>query len=121
MYIRELDIPSSRPLQIEEINAPDAVYPGTKIFDLFFSGSKFTDYKEYRGPSNFEGLNPKNFGHWHYIFEKCLADLTDKGNPEQQAGLTAGIGTKKARVNTGDRSYVERWWDALKKVMRLYK
>ena len=82
MYIRELDIPSSRPLQIEEINAPDAVYPGTKIFDLFFSGSKFTDYKEYRGPSNFEGLNPKNFGHWHYIFEKCLADLTDKGNPE---------------------------------------
>ena len=108
VYIREMDIPASNPLKIEEINHSDAVYPGNKIFDFFFLGSKFSDYKEYRGPENFEGLTPKNFGHWHYIFEKCLADLTDKGN-----------GT--APKLSGDRSYVERWWDALKKVMRLYK
>ena len=84
-----------------------AVYPGEKIFEMFFEGSRFTNYKDYRGPENFEGLTPKNFGHWNYIFEKCLADLTDKGGSAPRGG--------------GDRSYLERWWDALKKVIRLYK
>lgn len=57
------------------------------------------DYKDYRGPPNFEGLKPTNFGHWHYIFERCLTDLS-----EMQSG----------------RPCLERWWDALKKVMRLH-
>ena len=108
VYIREMDIPASRPLQIDEINGPDAVYPGTKIFDFFLQGSKFMDYKEYRGPENFEGLTPKNFGHWHYIFEKCMADKTTRTG---EGGLQ---GPERS-------SYMERWWDALKKVMRLHK
>ena len=81
-----MDIPNSRPLKIDEISGSDAVYPGTKIFDLFFQGSKFTNYKDYRGPENFEGLTPKNFGHWHYIFEKCLADLSGKGSNAEGGG-----------------------------------
>ena len=108
MYIREFNVPASKKLPIDEIREEDAVYPGDKIFDLFFEGSRFTNYKDYRGPENFEGLTPKNFGHWNYIFEKCLADLTDKGSGSAPKG-------------GGDRSYLERWWDALKKVIRLYK
>ena len=107
-YIREFDIPTSKRLPIDEIREEDAVYPGEKIFDLFFEGSRFMRYKDYRGPENFEGLTPRNFGHWNYIFEKCLADLTEKGSGSTPRG-------------GGDRSYLERWWDALKKVIRLYK
>jgi hypothetical protein len=84
VYIREMDLVNSKRLPINEIKDEDAVYPGIKIFDFFFEGSRFTNYREYRGPDHFEGLTPKNFGHWHWIFEKCLADLTDKGTGDKE-------------------------------------
>ena len=55
---------------------------------------------------DFEGITPKNFGHWHYIFEKCLADIADKDVEKE---------------GQGERSYVEKWWEAIKKVIRLHK
>ena len=27
---------------------------------------------------DFEGLKPSNFGHWLYVFDRCLAALTEK-------------------------------------------
>ena len=77
-YIRDFDILNSKRMPIAEIKDEDGVYPGDHIFDLFFEGSKYTKYDDYRGQKDFEGLKPKNFGHWHYIFEKCLADIADK-------------------------------------------
>ena len=107
MYLKEYDIERSPRLRIDSIKEEDAVYEGDRIFNLFFDGSRFRKYPGYRGPDDFEGLTPKNFGHWHYIFEKALSDLTSKGGEEGQKG--------------GERSHLEKWWDALKKVMRLYK
>jgi len=91
-------------MPIAEIKDEDGVYPGSHIFDIFFEGSKYTNYDDYRGPAEFEGIAPKNFGHWHYIFEKCLADIADKPGKDGS-----------------ERSYLERWWDAIKKVIRLHK
>ena len=55
----------------------DCVFPGGKIFEFYFDGTNFKDYEEYNGPENFQGLNPRNFGHWIHIFEKCILDLTE--------------------------------------------
>jgi len=56
-YIQSFDIPNSNRLPISEIKNDDAVYRGHKIFDLFFEGSRFTSYAEYRGSSGtFEGI-----------------------------------------------------------------
>lgn len=77
-YIKEFDIKSSSRMPIKDIKDDDAVYPGLKIFEFFFDGSKYTAYDGYRGPDDFVGLQPKNFGHWHYIFEKCMADMTTR-------------------------------------------
>ena len=39
------------------------------------------DYKDYKGSATFEGVQPMNFGHWNYIFERCLGDLTESKDP----------------------------------------
>jgi len=79
-YVKAFDVKTSKRMPIADIRDEDAVYPGIKVFDLFFEGSKYTKYEDYKGPEKFEGLQPKNFGHWHYIFEKCLADTMQKKN-----------------------------------------
>ena len=55
----------------------DTVFEGRKIFEIFFKGTSYKNYRDYSGPENFDGLNPRNFGHWIHIFEKCVADLTE--------------------------------------------
>lgn len=104
-YIRDFDILNSKRMPIAEIKDEDGVYPGSQVFNLFFDGSRYTKYEDYSGPKDFEGITAKNFGHWHYIFEKCLADIADKSAQKEGA----------------ERSYLERWWDAVKKVIRLHK
>jgi hypothetical protein len=110
-YIKQIDFKtfkSKQRLSVPDIREDDAVFAGVMIFDLFFEGSKFTSYTDYRGPPEFEGIKPKNFGHWHYIFDKCMTDMSAKP-----------VGTSEA---PGERSsYLEKWWDSLKKVMRLHK
>ena len=65
-------------MNIKEVNDEDAVFEGSKIFEFFFEGTRFKNYKDYSGPKDFEGLKPSNFGHWIYIFDKCIAELTEK-------------------------------------------
>jgi hypothetical protein len=65
-------------LDLKEVRDEDAVFEGAKIFEFFFEGTRYKNYKEYSGPKEFEGLRPTNFGHWIYIFDKCIADLTEK-------------------------------------------
>lgn len=70
------------------------------------------DYPEFKGPASFEGLKPNNFGHWHYIFEKCVSDMTESkfSVDDNRACCLAQSG----------RPYLEKWWDALKKIIRLH-
>jgi hypothetical protein len=83
-------------LSIPDTNEEDAVYDGTKIFEFFFEGTSYKKYKDYNGPPEFQGLNPSNFGHWIYVFDRCVADLTERSQ---------------------GRPCIERWWDAIKKVI----
>ena len=99
MYDFEINKAPGR-LDIKEVNEEDAVFEGAKIFEFFFEGTRFKKYKDYNGPKDFEGLKPSNFGHWIYIFDKCIADLTEKGQ---------------------GRPAIERWWDAIKKVILLHR
>lgn len=87
-------------MKVDGVPEEDAVYPGFKIFEFFFEGTKFKSYKDYEGPEDFEGIKPGNFGHWMYIFDKIVAELTEKQN---------------------SRPAIERWWDAVKKVIILYR
>jgi hypothetical protein len=99
-YMYQFDINKiSGWINIKETSDEDAVYEGIKIFEIFFEGTKFKNYKDYKGPKDFEGLKPGNFGHWIYIFDRCIADLTERSN---------------------GRPAIERWWDAVKKVILLY-
>lgn len=109
-YIKQIDFKTfkcNKRLTVPDIRDDDAVFAGVMVFDLFFEGSKFVNYPDYRGPPEFEGIKPKNFGHWHYIFDKCMTDMSAKP-----------VG---AEVPAERSSYLERWWDSLKKVMRLHK
>lgn len=83
-----------------EKSFPDnSVFEGNKIFEIYFKGTSYKNYHGYSGPPNFQGLTTRNFGHWIHIFEKCVADLSDSvGN---------------------HRPMLERWWDSIKKVIRL--
>ena len=87
-YIKAYNIKDSKRLSIDEIKESDGVYAGREIFNLFFQGTKckwenlliylvVKDYRDYRGSKTFEGVQPTNFGHWHYIVDKCLTDLTE--------------------------------------------
>ena len=64
-------------IDIKEVKPDDSVFDGHKVFDLYFEGTNFKEYKDYSGPPDFQGLKPTNFGHWTHVFEKCLADLTE--------------------------------------------
>ena len=46
---------------------------------IFYFFNFFLDIKyiDYRGPGRFDGIKPSNFGHWQYIFDKCMGDLTE--------------------------------------------
>jgi len=65
-------------MDIPDVNEEDTVYDGLKIFEFFFEGTRFKKYKDYTGPADFEGLKPSNFGHWIYVFDRCVADLTER-------------------------------------------
>ena len=65
-------------LKIEMVPDDDAVYEGHKIFEFFFTGTRFSNYKEYKPPPDFEGIKPGNIGHWLYVFDRCVQALTDK-------------------------------------------
>jgi hypothetical protein len=88
-------------MNLKEVNEEDAVFEGAKIFEFFFEGTKFKNYKDFKGPKDFEGLKPGNFGHWIYIFDKCVAEMTERMQ--------------------GSRPAIERWWDAVKKIILLYR
>ena len=79
----------------------DAAFEGSKIFQLIFEGTGFNKYKGFNGGPNFEGIKPKSFAYWVYCFERCVSDFSDKNNQ-------------------GTRSILEKWWDALKKIITLY-
>ena len=73
-------------MKIDDIKESDAVYPGVEIFSFFLKGSRckialmnflVIDYKDFKGPATFEGLKPHNFGHWYYIFEKVMTELSE--------------------------------------------
>ena len=74
--------------------------PGSKIFEIMFSGTRFDDTdkegspKEFAIDSNFEEIRTK--------FENVMSDI---------AMLKNEIGSK---------SQIEQWFDVLKKVMRLH-
>jgi hypothetical protein len=78
----------------------NAVFEGKSIFQIYFEGTKYKAYRGYSGPDDFQGLNPRNFGHWIHLFERCVADLFQS--------------------NMNNRPVIERWWDSIKKVIRLH-
>ncbi len=65
-------------MKVDDLKESDGAYPGKEIFNFFFNGTRFKDYRDYKGSQTFEGLAPNNFGHWNYIFERCMSDLIEK-------------------------------------------
>ena len=55
-YIKAFDIVGSKKMNIDDIKETDGCYPGREIFQFFFNGTKFKDYKDYKGSRTFEGL-----------------------------------------------------------------
>ena len=100
-YMYQYDITKSPgKIEVTDVNEDDAVYEGAKIFEIFFEGTRFKNYPDYAGTKDFEGLKPSNFGHWMYVFDRCIAELTEKSQ---------------------GRPAIERWWDAIKKVILLHR
>jgi len=99
-YIKEYPIANEKRLRIDNIKSTDGVYPGPHIFDILFEGSRFKEYPGYKGPASFPGIAPKSFGHWQYILEKCMSDLTEG--------------------DTQKRPQMELWCDIIRKLIRLH-
>ena len=58
--VLDINDAGDRPKSVDFIQADirddDAVYPGIKIFDFFFEGSRYCKYEDYKGPEKYEGL-----------------------------------------------------------------
>ena len=77
------------------------VLPGDKIFEIMFFGTKFSDNDVKTQEEKTYTLKEDS----EYIFENftnCLADISTLNN------------------NAGTKTQIEGFFDALKKVMRLY-
>jgi Rad3-related DNA helicase len=100
-YLIDFKNPKNK-LHIPEFQqTTEAVYPGDTIFDLFFHGTSFKSYPEYNGPDQFQGLSVRNFGHWSHIFEKAIIDI--------------------GQMSTQDKPTLDRWWDCIKRVIKLFQ
>ena len=46
-YLKSYNIKYSKRLNVDDIKDTDGAYPGKEIFNFFFNGTRFKDYRDY--------------------------------------------------------------------------